>query len=132
MKNLKDVLEKLKVDDIVLAEEFPIDGTLDDMAEWLSSNGFEPIEVRLDLYTKYGNICNKLKKKVFSRLPNTDNILFANTTKNKISANNPMIIISIEDNDRFYMLLVSVDVNEHRFDTINREKCIKWIKKIVD
>ena len=33
MKNLKDILEKLKVDDIVLTdEEFPIDGTLDDMA----------------------------------------------------------------------------------------------------
>ena len=99
---------------------------------WLSSNGFEHIEDELDLYTKYGNLCNKLKKKVFSRRPNTDNILFANTTKNKISANNPMIIISIEDNDRFYMLLVSVDVNEHKFDTINREKCIKWIKKIVN
>ena len=42
MKNLKDtIIEKIKVDDIILnKEEFPIDGTIDDMIEFLKDYGF--------------------------------------------------------------------------------------------
>ena len=45
MKNLKDVLEKLKVDDIVLGEKFPIDGTLDDISNFLKENNFKEIKM---------------------------------------------------------------------------------------
>ena len=44
MKNLKDtILEKLKVDDITLNEEFPIDGTVEDMIEFLEDAGFKEV-----------------------------------------------------------------------------------------
>ena len=32
MKTIADIYEKLKVDDIVLTKEFPMDGTLDDIS----------------------------------------------------------------------------------------------------
>ena len=45
MKNLKDtVLEKLKVDDIILGEKFPLDGTLEDMCEFLEEQGFNSLK----------------------------------------------------------------------------------------
>ena len=44
MKNLKDtILEKLKVDDIVLNGEFPIDGTLEEIVEFLEDTGFKEV-----------------------------------------------------------------------------------------
>ena len=45
MKTLKDtILEKLKVDDIILNKErFPIDGTIDDMIEFLDDTGFKEV-----------------------------------------------------------------------------------------
>ena len=41
MKNLKDsILEKLKVDDIVLIEEFPIDKDIEVIVDFLRDDGF--------------------------------------------------------------------------------------------
>ena len=43
MKNLRDsILEKLKVDDIVF-NTFPIDGTINDMIEFLKDAGFKEV-----------------------------------------------------------------------------------------
>ena len=45
MKDLKDIIsEKLRVDDIVLSnKEFPIDGTVNDMIEFLKDAGFKEV-----------------------------------------------------------------------------------------
>ena len=43
MKNLKDVLEKLRVDDIILPEEFPIDARYEQIIEFLENNNFKRI-----------------------------------------------------------------------------------------
>ena len=44
MRTLKDIiLEKLKVDDIIIDKEFPIDGTADDMIKFLEENGFKKV-----------------------------------------------------------------------------------------
>lgn len=52
MRTLKDtVLEKLKVDDIILAEEkFPIDGPIEEMTKFLIGQGYKeiPYESRWD------------------------------------------------------------------------------------
>ena len=47
MKNLKDVLEKLKVDDIII-DKFPIDGSIEDIIKFLIENGYKEIP-----YEKY-------------------------------------------------------------------------------
>ena len=90
MKNLKDsikdaILEKLKVDDILLdKEEFPIDGTLNDIIEFLKDNGFEYVECRggIDEYF------NKYKSKCFYK--NDVHLWFGDTSKEKISKKNPI------------------------------------------
>lgn len=46
MKNLKDILvEKLSIDSIVPDNEFPIDGTVEEMSNFLTEIGFEEIKM---------------------------------------------------------------------------------------
>ena len=49
MKIIADIYEKLKVDDIVLTEKFPIDGTIEEMMQFLEENGFKYVECRSDI-----------------------------------------------------------------------------------
>ena len=88
MKNLKDtILEKLKVDDIVLSEEFPIDGTLEDTVKFLEEQGFKDI-------IDFGTVNAKFdlaKTKCFHKKDNR--LWFADTSKNKTSKKNPIFLI---------------------------------------
>jgi len=91
MKNLKDaILEKLKVDDIVLEEKFPIDGTLDDMIKFLEGNGFK--YVRCD--GAIDKWFNKYKSKCFYK--NSERLWFADTSKEKISEDNPIFSYRVQ------------------------------------
>lgn len=87
MKSIADIYEKLKVDDINLNEvKFPIDGTLDDMIKFLEENEFKYVYVYCgDNEDEY---FNKYKSKCFYK----DNyqIWFGDTTKEKISKDNPI------------------------------------------
>ena len=93
MKNLRDVLEKLRVDDIVLNDKFPIDGTLDDMIEFLKDKGFK--EVVKQSGTPASEALNKEKNKCFikDKIKNVYHLWFANTSKQKISKDNPIFFI---------------------------------------
>ena len=89
MKNLKDVLEKLKVDDIVLEEKFPIDGTFDEMIDFLAEQGFK--EVPNSTGNTISKILNKERNKCFIAYNNT--IWFADTSKKEVSEVNPIFLI---------------------------------------
>ena len=106
MKNLKDVLEKLKIDDIKLIKEFPIDGTIDDMIEFLEKEGFKEIEYHKN-YTLSKQIKNT-NDKVFITLENK-RIYFADTSKKTISKENPIFFIDIGA----YMFSVYVDTHDN-------------------
>ena len=88
MKNLKDVLEKLKVDDIVPDAKFPIDETEEDIIVFLKHEGFETIKQDTDFPSK---VFNSKKGKCFYTSQNR--IFFADTSKRPISKNNPMFFI---------------------------------------
>lgn len=69
MKNLKDAIyEKLKIDDINLNGNFPIDGKLDDMIEFLENAGFKEVsnqgswDATLLNYRKYNVKCFAVQK----------------------------------------------------------------------
>lgn len=104
MKALKDsILEKLKVDDISI-EDFPIDGTADDIVEFLEENGFKRIDGKkfiywrqivkiaktttnkafiLDTYnTTYKSECTLSLKIINSNTSNNDKILLYNRLLN--------------------------------------------------
>ena len=92
MNNLKDsILEKLKVDDIIL-DVFPIDGTLEDIIKFLKAEGFK--EYKLDNYSLVGTF-NKNKGKIFLFGDESGNkrLWFANTSREEISAKNPVFLL---------------------------------------
>ena len=99
MKELREViLEKLRVDNIVLTAEFPIDGTIDDIIAFLENADFTYV-----LCNKGIDECfNKYKSKCFYK--NSEYFYFADTSKEKISKNNPIFLIKSISN----MLLFSV------------------------
>ena len=84
MQKIVDILEKLKVDDIILYEKFPIDGSIEDMIEFLKENNFKFIKnvdsVRV-LFDSANSKCYTTYK---------DKIWFADTSKEKISKKNPV------------------------------------------
>ena len=96
MKNLKDILnntilEKLKVDDITF-DGFPIDGTLDDIIKFLENNNFEYTHINGAIDEWFNNY----KSKCFYK---TENLLwFGDTSKEKISKDNPIFIYRILNN----------------------------------
>ena len=129
MKNLKDVLEKLKVDDIMLpGENFPIDGTFDEMIEWLKYNDFVEDSNISRNFRKLVQTYNAMHKKIFlvCDLDNRMQIRIANTIKATISASNP--VISINFYEKFIEYMISWPTG---FDIINQEECNDWIKKIL-
>lgn len=86
MKNLKDsILEKLKVDDIIF-NEFPINGALDNIVKFLKEQGFEDISDKLN--KSIYDIIDDAKKKVYFIIESQ--IFFADTSKEKTSARNPI------------------------------------------
>ena len=91
MKTIIDILEKLKVDDIVF-EKFPIDGTVEKMIKFLKEQGF------IDATESYGSlndIFNTAKSKCFFIYPddNTKRIWFVDTSEREICKENPVFFI---------------------------------------
>ena len=78
MKNLKDVLEKLRIDDIVI-EEFPIDVTLEEIAEFLKSHNFIRINKKMKLWVDVIKAFMNGKGKLFilEDLRNDDEYIFS-------------------------------------------------------
>ena len=91
MKALKDsILEKLKIDDIILDEEkFPIDGTLDDMIKFLEDGGF----IRIKEHTYYPSKVFNSEKDKCLYISDEQSIFFADTSKEKVSEKNPIFYI---------------------------------------
>lgn len=89
MKNLKDILEKLSIDDIIDSKEFPIDGTIRDMIEFLKEEGFE--EAANLSGNLMSTILNKKRNKCF--IISDTSIWFADTSKGDISKDNPIFLI---------------------------------------
>lgn len=127
MRNLKDVLEKLKVDDISF-NEFPLDGTLDDMVKFLEDNNFIIIEedaatplftVRQYMNLKHKRICYIYMSTSYSLLR------FADTSKKEISAKNPIFILSKNNNGYKYKLASNYD----NIKELNKEEFAKLINK---
>ena len=93
MKTITDVLEKLRVDDIILNDRFPIDGTLKEMMQFLEENGFKYVECRSDIDECF----NKYKSKCFYK--NNEYLWFGDTSKEEISKKNPIFTYRILQNN---------------------------------
>ena len=120
MKNLKDVLEKLRVDDIVLGEKFPTSEDLKDVIEFLKKEGFK--EYKIDKTGVIGTL-NKNKGKIFLLKENNNRLLwFADTSKVKISERNPVFFLIKYGNMRMEWRYFGED-----YETISADK-----NKVID
>ena len=94
MKNLKDVLEKLKVDDITPDEVFPIEGTYEEVFNFLKNHNFIPLESK---HASISKLFNKERDKCM-RYNKNIRIWFADTSKGEISKDNPVFLINFYNN----------------------------------
>lgn len=107
MKTIADVLEKLRVDDIVLGEKFPIDRRLKEIVEFLKEQGFKDVDKRgsKDL------IFNSEKFKCFTYLKGRGGgeiLWFADTSKGEISKDNPIFLIKSLSNTHVFVVYYMV------------------------
>ena len=101
MKNLKDsILEKLRIDDINLNKEFPIDGTLKDIVEFLEEEGFQQVE-----YGYVKTAFNGAKAKCF--MIDATTIRFADTSKREVSKDNPVFYIDLGNKKEYSVFYCS-------------------------
>ena len=92
MKNLKDsILEKLSIDNINLNGEFPVDGTIEEMAEFLEEEGFQQLDSSIVTIPA----ANDAEAKCFMIDKTETELWFADTSKEKISKKNPIFSIEI-------------------------------------
>ena len=119
MRTLKDtikdaILEKLKVDDIVVDDEFPIDGIFDDMIKFLEEEGFHYID---------GSIVKKAFNTAKSKCYMLDSVSmwFADTSKGEISKNNPIFYI-IHYSEAYEYRVYYIDNSDEVIDIVKDDK----------
>lgn len=127
MKNLKDsILEKLSIDSIAPDIEFPIDGTIRDMIEFLKEEGFK--EVANSSGNMMSTILNRESNKCFINYNNTT-IWFADTSKKEVSEDNPIFLIEKSSNVSSFSVYIpkKVIVNDNKKAFLEElNKCFNW------
>ena len=89
MKDLYSIYEKLDINKVRLNDKFPIDGTIEDVVEFLEEQGFKDINQR----GSKDVIFNSKKSKCFYRL--SGHLWFGDTSKEEISKKNPIFVIKL-------------------------------------
>jgi len=117
MKNLKDVYEKLSVDNIRVSDDFPIEDSFDNTVSFLEAHGF----------SKYSNVGQTFdeKKEKFERehgkaiiismsvFINGYYIRFADTSNKRISKKNPVFLIEFKNNEKNFFIEYNTWKEEH-------------------
>ena len=135
MKTLKDILvEKLKVDDIILDKKFPIDGEIGDIVKFLKEQGFK----KASSHGYISNGANSIKSKSFTIeiFVNNYKIWFADTSKENVSKNNPIFYIYFANEKEYNVFypknssrgLWCIDIvkNDKRAFMKELNKCFDW------
>jgi len=128
MKELTSyITEKLDINKVNLRDmDFPIDGSITDMAEFLKNYKFEEVLDSYD-YESVNDIfpiLNNCKNKCYMTDIDTYHwIRICDTSRGKISKSNPCIFISYETKN--YDLECPHSIDNH----ISKEECLKYLKK---
>lgn len=130
MKNLKDILEKLKVDDIVLTEKFPIDGTSEDVREFLLDNGFEEVPYA-EGWRNIAKALNSANGLVFMQSMDKRWIRFANTKEHIKHYNENPAYTMFFDDDCIHYQLDGIELSNDSKEVF-KEKFLKAINKKFD
>ena len=122
MKNLIDIIEKLKVDDIKLNIDFPIDASYDEQLEYLKKHKFKIVTLPKDInyMRELVDFLNDEKCKIccINDLSDSDDdvipvIRMADTSKHAISKDNPMFMIYKENGKMNYIIVYTGYLSDH-------------------
>jgi len=115
MKDLYSIYEKLDINKVSLDDKFPIDGTLEDIAEFLEEEGFQQIE-----YGYVKTAFNELKAKCFMR--DTTSIRFADTSRREVSKDNPIFYIHLGNRKEYSVFYCGSDNDGLIADIVENDK----------
>ena len=102
------ITERIRVDNIK-SREFPINGTLGEIIDFLKEHGFKEIKdlPNLSRYTDYVVPFNEYRNKCFGVFKK--NIFFADTSRKKISESNMLYMIKDEQIHAKYRMIWDID-----------------------
>ena len=128
MKNLKDVLEKLRVDDIVIPDiELPKDLNREKMLNILHQCGFREIPTIEDgSFSDLKKAFNDAHSKAYmlTGIQNREKIRFADTTENEIGGRNVIFVYCPSSSIRYYYeedIFFQFDIRKSRwYEKVNQ------------
>ena len=134
MKNLKDVLEKLSIDNIVPDKEFPINGTVEDIVKFLIENGYKEIpyekfwETTID---KFLDFANTIGKCFMANDFGSDTVCLSFMDKSNHEFKNILFNI-IEDSNKYQYNILNIEtaVDEEDAKIINKSQFLKRVNKL--
>ena len=122
MKTISDVLEKLKVDDIVIDgidgyDEYPIDAPYEEQLNFLKKHKFKIVAAPLNIDTMHElvDFLNNLKCKIYciDNFIDVPIIRIVDTSKHEISKDNPMFMIYEKDGEMNYIIVYTGYLADH-------------------
>ena len=124
MKELSTyITEKLDINKVALNDiNFPIDSSIEDICEYLKSQGFIEIPdtgIKSELYS----VMNKKKGKVFVKVKDWF-IRFADTSNHDIDKNHPVYAIFYDK--RYYIEWIN-SINKDDFSLVPKEEFLKLL-----
>ena len=96
--------------------KFPIDGTIKDMIKFLENNGFEEIKVE-EYFRSTSARFDEIKVRGFMVNRTKDSLWFADTSKHKLSDDNPMFGYNICDSHRLESWYYDLDITKTTSET---------------
>lgn len=124
--------EKLDLNKVNLHDKFPIDEDSKKVIEFLKAQGFKELDDnKIHYWSKYFIEMDKMSAKVYSLTPadddNVDSLKFANTTKARISDNNPLFLImhDLTTKEFKYQLYYT----DWKYEDVSKEIFLKNIKQ---
>lgn len=133
MKELSNyIYEKLDINKVSLDDRFPINGTLDDIIEFLEEQGYFGFSWLSETPGGWSKAFNYYKRKSFFSKPEDRwgyaYLKFADTTNKNIGKENPMYEIRFEGNNKIFGTMYgrrSIPVSKEEFlQRLNKQ--FKW------
>lgn len=131
MKNLKDVLEKLSIDDISLNEEkFPIDAEYEQIIEFLQNNNFKKIsDNRLRGWSDVvSEICRNSKCYIVGDRDGNENFNFRIANLEKVPLT--FFMYYNRDNETRYVISDILSARSSRDKKVSKEEWLREINKL--
>jgi len=128
MRSITDILEKLDINKVNLEPDvFPIDGTLEEIEEFLEANNFENFDdydLDMKYFSEYEDFVNTEGKKLFLISIGGKFVRFIDTSQKDLGKDNPMFCIKTNAANPF-----TIEINEFYQKYLDKKDFLKALNK---